>query len=115
MAKTAAMIPPRYLVLENSAVMTALSGSEERLVMQSAEDDEVSAELSQVLTGHYCSFLDMVLTVSTYAYSHDNPIENEHANDRERGRFSAQRLSKRRRNDDHEFHSIHLLAPEAVS
>lgn len=27
MAKTAAMMPPRYRVLENSAVMTALNGS----------------------------------------------------------------------------------------
>jgi hypothetical protein len=96
MAKTAAMIPPRYLVLENSTVMTALSGSDEWSVMQSDKDKEVSAELAQVLPGDYCSFLDMVLTVSAYAYSHDNPVENEHANDRERGRLSAQRLSKRR-------------------
>jgi hypothetical protein len=45
------MIPPRYLVLENSAVMTALSGSEEWSVMQSEEDDEVLAEVFQVFPG----------------------------------------------------------------
>jgi hypothetical protein len=43
------MIPPRYLVLENSAVMTALSGSDEWSVMQSDKDKEVSAALAQVL------------------------------------------------------------------
>jgi hypothetical protein len=34
MAKTAAMMPPRYFVLANSAVMTALSGSEEEVSEQ---------------------------------------------------------------------------------
>jgi hypothetical protein len=31
MAKTAAMMPPRYFVLANSAVITALSGSEDEV------------------------------------------------------------------------------------
>lgn len=80
MAKTAAMIPPRYLVLENSAVMTALSGSNGWSALQSDEDKEVFAQLSQVFPGQYCSSLDMVLTISTYSNSHYHPIEDEHAN-----------------------------------
>jgi hypothetical protein len=84
MAKTDAMIPPRYLVLENSAVMTALSGSDYWSVMQSDENREVRRKHSSCFLDTSAPF-DMVLTVSAYANSHHYPIEDEYANDGERG------------------------------
>ena len=56
-----------------------------------------------------------VLTVSAYANPHHYPIEDENTDNGQSSGLSAQRLSECRRDNDHKFNSIHLLASETIS
>ena len=79
------MIPPRYLVLANSAVMTALSGS--GVVVSKVYLEDILLPTCFGSTPKTCKNMGdsgrtkYVLTVATDTDSHYNSVEDEHTHD----------------------------------